>query len=81
MSRARLQTQLILTELLIALAEESALRHRVLAEQCGLQGEALGQAISDLAIVEASLASRKAERERLLAALAALPPAAASSEA
>jgi len=80
MSRARLQLQLMLTELLIAIAEESAARQRARAEQCGLEGAELAQAITDLAVVESCEALRKAERKRLLAALSKRSPPDSSAE-
>lgn len=73
MSRARLEMELKLTELLIALAEDSAVAQRAVAEGGGLQGEALARALISLAVIESSAASRKAERQRILAALSALP--------
>ncbi|MCW5743957.1 MAG: hypothetical protein KIT67_27700 [Alphaproteobacteria bacterium] len=71
--RARLEKQLALTDLLIALAQESATGQRALAEGSGLEGEALAQALTSLAVIEASEASRRSERARLLALLSALP--------
>lgn len=71
--KARLEERLALTELLIALADESAPVQRQLAEDGGLAGETLAQALTSLALIESSGASRRAERKGLIAALSSLP--------
>lgn len=68
-NKARIEEQLALGDLLIAIAEQSAADQRALAEQRRLEGEALARALTDLALIESTEALRKAERKRLLAAL------------
>lgn len=76
--RARLERELALTDLLIALADESAAGQRLRATQPGLEGEALAGALISLATIEASIELRRTERKRLLAALSGLSPEAAA---
>lgn len=64
-----------LTELLIALARQSAADQRAIVEDGTLEGEALAQALTSLALIEASEAARLAERERLLEAITLAAPA------
>jgi hypothetical protein len=71
--------QLALTDLLIALSEESAVSQRALAERSGLEGEALAEALTKLAVIESSSLLRLSERKRLVAALSALQLADGSS--
>ncbi len=70
--RARLERELALTDLLIALADESAAGQRLLATQPGLEGEALAGTLISLATIAASMELRRMERKRLLAALSGL---------
>lgn len=72
--RASLEKQLALTELLIALSEESGKSQRAIAEQSSLEGEALADALTKLAVIESTEALRRTERKRLLVALVALSP-------
>ena len=58
-----------MTELLIALARQSAASQRAIVEDGTLAGGALAQALTSLALIEAGEAARLAERERLLQAL------------
>ncbi|MGE3648054.1 MAG: hypothetical protein AB7G10_06945 [Reyranellaceae bacterium] len=72
--RDRLENELALTDLLIALADESAAGQRLRATQPGLEGEALAGTLISLATIEASIELRRTERKRLLAALSGLSP-------
>jgi hypothetical protein len=71
-TRARLERQLALVDMLIAIAEQSAVGWRRVVESDGLAGKALAEALTALTVVEASLSLRRAERDRLLATLAEL---------
>ena len=64
--RAHLEERLALIDLLIALSEESVYGQRVLAEQSGLEGEALADVLIKLTVIESSSEFRKTERKRLL---------------
>lgn len=72
--RDRLEKALALTDLLIALCDESAAGQRLLAAQPGLNGEALAGTLISLATIEASSELRRIERKRLLAELSGLSP-------
>ena len=70
--RARLEERLALIDLLIALSDEGVGSQRVLAEQSGLEGEALAQVLYKLTVFESSNELRRTERKRLLETLLAL---------
>ena len=70
--RARLEERLALIDLLIALSDESVAGQRVLAEQSGLEGEALAEVLIKLTVIESSIELRTTERKRLLESLLGL---------
>lgn len=72
--RSRLECRLALVDLLIAIAEESICDRRQAMDVAGHAGDALAEAVTALAVVESSMTLRSAERDRLLVALAELPP-------
>jgi hypothetical protein len=69
MSETPLHTQLMLTELLLALDEEGAAGQQELVEHGALEGDERAKALTALALIESSAANRRAERKRLLTAM------------